>query len=274
MKTVVIIGGGFCGTLAAINLARLSTRPLRVILVNSRHPLGRGIAYGTRRREHLLNVVARNMSAFPGPPVPLRGLAPHPRRLRGSSAGGAARTVCARGVFMATISRISCSGRLQPLGGPGRVHCDLIDDEVIDVAPAGRGATVVSEGRRSAGGGPGAARHGEPHAARRDSTRPSATSTPPTAATRGRRGTSSFRTRSEDVLLVGTGLTMIDVFLTLRARLGRTIHADLAERPAAAAALQGERLSALPAGRASGHSACTSSAARWKSTAPGCGRTG
>ena len=52
------------GDEAAVNLARLSTRPLRVSLVNSGHPAGRGVAYGTRRPEHLLNVVARNMSAL------------------------------------------------------------------------------------------------------------------------------------------------------------------------------------------------------------------
>ncbi len=37
-------------------------------VVNTRHPLGRGVAYGTRRPEHLLNVVARNMSALADQP--------------------------------------------------------------------------------------------------------------------------------------------------------------------------------------------------------------
>ncbi len=68
MKTVAIIGGGFCGTMAAVNLVRLSKNPLRVVIVNSGSPLGRGVAYGTRRAEHLLNVAARNMSAFPDRP--------------------------------------------------------------------------------------------------------------------------------------------------------------------------------------------------------------
>src|SRR5271169_1627662 len=68
VKTVAIIGGGFCGTLTAVNLARSTTEPLRITLINNQYPLGRGIAYGTRRPEHLLNVVARNMSAFPDLP--------------------------------------------------------------------------------------------------------------------------------------------------------------------------------------------------------------
>lgn len=65
---IAIIGGGFSGTLVAVNLARLSPRPLRITLVNCAYPAGRGIAYGTQRPEHLLNVAARNMSALPDHP--------------------------------------------------------------------------------------------------------------------------------------------------------------------------------------------------------------
>jgi uncharacterized NAD(P)/FAD-binding protein YdhS len=65
---VAIIGGGFSGAMTAVNLARLAKRPLHVTLVNGQRPLGRGVAFGTRRIEHLLNVAARNMSAFPDLP--------------------------------------------------------------------------------------------------------------------------------------------------------------------------------------------------------------
>jgi uncharacterized NAD(P)/FAD-binding protein YdhS len=68
LKHVVIIGGGFCGAITAVNLARLTDAPLRVTVLNSIYPLARGIAYGTRRPEHLLNVVARNMSALADQP--------------------------------------------------------------------------------------------------------------------------------------------------------------------------------------------------------------
>jgi uncharacterized NAD(P)/FAD-binding protein YdhS len=68
MQHIAIIGGGFSGTLTAVNLARLSREPLRVTLINHGPPLHRGIAYGTSRPEHLLNVAARNMSALPDHP--------------------------------------------------------------------------------------------------------------------------------------------------------------------------------------------------------------
>lgn len=70
---IVIVGGGFSGVLAAVNFVRLSsTSPARrlpsLVLVNGGRPLGRGVAYGSGRPEHLLNVAARNMSAFPDRP--------------------------------------------------------------------------------------------------------------------------------------------------------------------------------------------------------------
>ena len=67
-ESVAIIGGGFSGVMTGVNLARLRARPLHLTLINQSRPLGRGAAYGTRRPEHLLNVAARNMSAFPDQP--------------------------------------------------------------------------------------------------------------------------------------------------------------------------------------------------------------
>ena len=68
MRTIGIVGGGFSGTMAAVNLARFSNEALRVVVINSKRPFGRGTAYGTMRIEHLLNVAARNMSALPDHP--------------------------------------------------------------------------------------------------------------------------------------------------------------------------------------------------------------
>ena len=67
-ERIAVIGGGYSGLMTAVNLARLSPRPLPVTIINAHRPTGRGAAYGTRRMEHLLNVAARNMSAFPDQP--------------------------------------------------------------------------------------------------------------------------------------------------------------------------------------------------------------
>ncbi len=64
----VIIGGGFSGTLTALQLLRQATQPISVTLVEYNTPAGRGAAYGTVRPEHLLNVPAGRMGAFPEAP--------------------------------------------------------------------------------------------------------------------------------------------------------------------------------------------------------------
>jgi uncharacterized NAD(P)/FAD-binding protein YdhS len=66
--TVVIIGAGFSGAAAAIQLVRQTSSPLRIVLVNKSGRMARGLAYGTRSLDHLLNVPAGNMSALPDEP--------------------------------------------------------------------------------------------------------------------------------------------------------------------------------------------------------------
>ncbi len=64
MKTIVIIGGGWSGTLTAIQLLE-NSKNISVKIVNSGQPFGLGIAFSTTDSEHLLNVPAGRMSAFP-----------------------------------------------------------------------------------------------------------------------------------------------------------------------------------------------------------------
>ena len=63
--TVAVIGGGYSGTLQTIHLLR---RGAAVTLVERAKRLGRGIAYSTPHSDHLLNVAAGRMSAFPDEP--------------------------------------------------------------------------------------------------------------------------------------------------------------------------------------------------------------
>src|ERR1700685_4336491 len=69
MMHIGIIGGGFSGSLTAVNLSRLCNNPLTITIINSVYPLGRGVAYSTRNGNHLLNVAARNMSALADQPT-------------------------------------------------------------------------------------------------------------------------------------------------------------------------------------------------------------
>jgi len=66
-KTVLIAGGGASGALVATQLLKRSPGT-RVIVVDPSLSVGRGMAYSTTCREHLLNVAAGRMSAFPDDP--------------------------------------------------------------------------------------------------------------------------------------------------------------------------------------------------------------
>jgi uncharacterized NAD(P)/FAD-binding protein YdhS len=70
-QVVAVVGGGFSGTLVAVNLARSARsrgRPLRVVVFEREARLARGVAYATTCGRHPLNAPAASMSALPDEP--------------------------------------------------------------------------------------------------------------------------------------------------------------------------------------------------------------
>jgi len=63
-----IVGGGASGALMAAHLLLGNPTGISVTIVEQRAQLGRGLAYGTGNPSHLLNVRAANMSAYPDDP--------------------------------------------------------------------------------------------------------------------------------------------------------------------------------------------------------------
>ncbi|ADZ69842.1 FAD/NAD(P)-binding protein [Polymorphum gilvum] len=64
----VIVGGGASGVLMAAHLLRGPAKRIRVTIIEQSQMLGCGIAYSTRHPDHLLNTRASQMSAFPDRP--------------------------------------------------------------------------------------------------------------------------------------------------------------------------------------------------------------
>jgi uncharacterized NAD(P)/FAD-binding protein YdhS len=64
--TVAIVGGGFSGTILAAQLAR---RGIDSVLIDGSGRAGKGVAYSTTEAAHLLNVRAEGMSAWSGDPT-------------------------------------------------------------------------------------------------------------------------------------------------------------------------------------------------------------
>lgn len=63
-RTIAIIGAGFSGALLTLHLLRRCAPEDRVLLIEKNRHFGLGLAYSTGNPNHLLNVRASNMSAF------------------------------------------------------------------------------------------------------------------------------------------------------------------------------------------------------------------
>ena len=67
--TIAIIGAGFSGTMLALHLMRRCPADTQIILIERNEHHGPGLAYATPHPCHLLNVPAGKMSAFPERPL-------------------------------------------------------------------------------------------------------------------------------------------------------------------------------------------------------------
>src|ERR1700730_8538194 len=122
--------------MTALNLARPRDRPLQVTVINCRRPAGRGVACGTRRPEHLLNVAARNMSAFRDEPDHFL------RWLRTRSEFDTMPEIELRERFIPRMVygdylRSIMHHHLQSAGDLTPVTTEVLAGEVLDIEPAG-----------------------------------------------------------------------------------------------------------------------------------------
>ncbi|WP_152046728.1 FAD/NAD(P)-binding protein [Aureimonas psammosilenae] len=67
-ERILIVGGGASGVILAAHLLRDANPRLDVTIVERRPAIGAGVAYGTDEPDHLLNTRAASMSAFPDDP--------------------------------------------------------------------------------------------------------------------------------------------------------------------------------------------------------------
>lgn len=65
---IAIVGGGFSGLMVLANMIRDAKHPMTIEWCNARDSFGTGFAYGTKFNQHLLTVRADRMGAFAGQP--------------------------------------------------------------------------------------------------------------------------------------------------------------------------------------------------------------
>ena len=201
---VLVVGGGFSGLLTALHLLSDPVGP-QVLLVERRGVFGRGQAYATDDPEHLLNVRVANMSAFPDQPDHfVNWLAAR----NGQCGAGAFVTRTVYGEYLQSLLRAAVAGRF------GADRLLLEGDEVVDLTAAkGRWRAEMAMGRIVWADAVVLATGAPPSA-------------PPTGA--GAELLASDRYVGDPwrakglatelgprVLLLGTGLTMVDVALML-----------------------------------------------------------
>ncbi len=251
---IAIVGGGFCGSLVAAQLLRLASRvrrPAHIVIFDRQAALGEGPAYRTPDPQHLLNVPASNMSAWPDRPSDFvewaRGRDPAVEPfsfLERKAYGEYVRETLAR-----------CADEVSP-----EVSAQARRVEVAAIEAKPRGYSIVIEGGERVGADVVVVATGH---------------RPPSDPLRGRfRGSrsryiedpwsslvlSSIRP-NERVALLGTGLTAIDVLLSVsrtqraapvfaisRHGFTPTAHADVPHRPRDMSAAV-ERLMAAPTAR-------------------------
>jgi uncharacterized NAD(P)/FAD-binding protein YdhS len=200
---VAVIGAGFSGTMVALHLAR-TLPPDRTVLLCERGAFACGPAYSSRDTGHLLNVRAANMSAFPDQPDHFENwLATAPD----NTSGQALRTEA--GLF---VSRGLYGGYLCDLldravaGAAGRLR--KLPAEVVDIERDGDGfRLLLADGARQPASAVVLAIGNLPPAA----TETQLHRTNPWAPD----VTTGLRP-DLPVLILGTGLTMVDLALELR----------------------------------------------------------
>lgn len=68
-RRITIVGGGFSGASAAVQLVRRASMPLAITIVEPRPELGRGLAYSATDPDHRLNATHRSHSMLPELPL-------------------------------------------------------------------------------------------------------------------------------------------------------------------------------------------------------------
>ncbi len=201
---IAVVGAGFSGTLTALQLlTRTSDR--QILLCERNDRFGRGTAYGTIDPGHLLNVRASNMSAFPDRPDHfvrwLERTGPHDAaELRSTPAG----TFVSRQLYGSYLTALLKDALSE---GNGASRLILVPDEVVDILPDQAGHRIVLAGGRvmAVAGAVLALGHGLP-----PEEEPGPVVANPWASP-----FAEGLDASRPVVVIGSGLTMVDIALQL-----------------------------------------------------------
>ncbi len=213
--TIAIVGAGFSGSLVAAHLLKTANRPLLIKLIERSHDIGKGVAYSTDTNSHLLNVSAGKMSAFPNDPGHLLRWLHYNRNelvtflpddLNASS-------FIPRQIYGLYIQSILEEAEAT---SSSNVRLERVTDEVVAVEPQGKNAIVSLRSSRVFAADKIVLALGNAPDAPDESTKDN-DDTPEMRNAWSASALAGLESNAP-VLLIGTGLTMVDMVVALRDR--------------------------------------------------------
>jgi uncharacterized NAD(P)/FAD-binding protein YdhS len=198
-QSIIIVGGGASGVILAAHLLRSSATALRVTLVEKRETFGQGIAYSTSLDDHLLNVSAMGMSALAHDPEHFWRWV----RRHGYAGDADAPYYAPRRIYATYLREV-----LDDLVAAEPVRLRLVSEEAVSISTTATGVEVALANGSSLIGHVCvlAAGHDEqPETQRSFSVRIDGAYDGPIDP-------------DATVLILGTGLSMVDAWLSLEAR--------------------------------------------------------
>lgn len=199
VTSIIIIGGGASGVFLAAQLLRSDDPALRITVVEKTGTFGRGLAYRTDLPDHLLNVSAQGMSAWPDDPDHFRRWLSH--RLPDLHEPGSA--FAPRGLYGDYLG-----GILDALARNEPVRLRLVHVCAVSLAPNASGIEVKLANGTSLIAHKAVLAVGhdtQPASEFSFAVRPDSDADTPLAP-------------DAPVLILGTGLSMVDTWLSLKAR--------------------------------------------------------
>ena len=213
---IAVIGAGFSGVMTALHLLRQDA-PVRVVLVERRSPIGLGAAYSTDDPAHRLNVRAGNMSAWPDRPddfvawLKTQGIDVGPGGF--ATRGDYGRYL--QGLLSTEAAGPDAAGRLL-----------ITPDEITAIEPAGEGWALTCGMGRTITADAVVLALGNPPPCAPDGVDPKLAASTAYVADPWRWNSAALPDGEGAILLLGSGLTMVDAALSLaRSAPGRPLIA-------------------------------------------------